>query len=100
MPVEKQKQFEYLLQNKTSNGVDKVQGIYRGKLNVKVWGTWDGASVEIQILAEDGTTWITVYTFSANGVQFGEVGSEYEEFRAEVKDAGGSTNLNATINYD
>lgn len=58
---------------------------------------FDGATVTVKIKAEDGVTWIPFYSFTSDGVQFGEVGSEDEEFRAEVSSAGVSTKVNCTI---
>jgi len=60
---------------------------------------FDGATVECQILAEDNITWIPFFTFTADGVQFGEVGSQDEEFRAEVSNVGVSTKVNCTITH-
>jgi hypothetical protein len=58
---------------------------------------FDGATIKVQMLSEDGVVWIDVYTFTANGVQFGEVGSEQETFRAVVSGSTTSTNVSCTI---
>ena len=98
MPMISRKIFEWLLQAATSNAPGtQLCKIFDGKTTVKAWGTFGGCTIHVQVLAEDGTTWIDAYTFTAAGVQFGEVGSNEEVFRAEVTGATGTTNVNCTI---
>lgn len=92
-----QKVFTWLLQNQVSNGTDLVGEVHDGYFCLKVWGNFDGATVTIQVLAEDEITWIPCYTFNSEGVQFGRVGSANERFRAVLTGAGGLTNVSCTV---
>lgn len=97
---ERRKVFEWLFQTQTANadGFQTIK-VHDKKTTLKVWGTFDGAAVEIQVLAEDGSTWIPAFTFTNVGVQFGEVGSAEETFRASISGVGASTSINVTMSY-
>jgi hypothetical protein len=103
MPIsyqQRRKEFEYLLQNKTTDGSgSQTIKVHGGRSTLKCWGTFDSATVLIQLLAEDGVTWITAFTFTQAGVQFCELGSLEETFKAVVANAGASTDLTVTMSY-
>lgn len=92
-----QKIFTWLLQTRTSNGTADVGEVHDGYFCLKCWGTFDGCTVTVEILAEDEISWIPCYTFNSAGVQFGRVGSSNERFRAVVSNAGGTTSVSCTV---
>lgn len=97
---DRRKDFEWLFQGQTGNGDgDKTIKIHDHRTTLKCWGTFDGATVEIQILAEDSTTWIPAFTFTNIGVRFGEVGALEETFRASISSVGAGTDINVTMTY-
>jgi hypothetical protein len=97
---ERRKEYEWLFQGQTGNGDGTTTiKVHDHRTTLKCWGTFDGATVVIQILAEDGTTWIPAFTFTNVGVQFGEVGSQEETFRASISGVGASTDINVTMTY-
>jgi hypothetical protein len=103
MPQIGQRSFEWLLQDSNTAGAgDAEVPAPAGKFNVKCWAAagdadWDGASIYIQNKAEDDT-WITLYTFTADDTQFGELGVDYEKIRAFIVSPGTAL-LSATISY-
>lgn len=97
---DRRKEFEWLFQGQTANGngTNTIK-VHDHRTTLKCWGAFDGATVEIQVLAEDGTSWIPAFTFTNEGVQFGEVGSQEEEFRASISSVGAGTDINVTMTY-
>lgn len=96
----RRKEFEWLFKNQTANADgDETIKIHAHRTTLKCWGAFDGATVEIQVLAEDGSTWIPAFTFTTEGVQFGEIGAEEEEFRASITSVGASTDINVTMTH-
>jgi hypothetical protein len=98
----------FLFQNRTTDGnSDPVAVEYPNKTTiVKVWGTFDGASVKFQNLApqSDPEVWIDVpdvngntLLFSANGQSVIEYLVYNERLRAVVSSAGASTTINASL---
>jgi len=97
------KKFEWLLQDTTDAGAGPVEQVTAGKFNVKCWSAdgsndFDSATVKIQIKTEDDK-WVTTYTFSLDGVQFGEIGTGAEIFRAFIVTPGTKL-LSCTITYE
>ncbi len=97
------KKFEWLLQDRNTVGAGLLEQVTAGKFNVKCWSAdgsndFDGASVRIQIKTEDDR-WVTTYTFSVDGVQFGEIGTGSEIFRAFILTPGAKL-LSCTITYE
>jgi hypothetical protein len=68
-------------------------------VTVVVNGTFDGATVTIEVSPNLGTTWIpTTVTFTSAGVQNFVSGVGFSH-RATVSSAGASTSLNTWIGY-
>lgn len=67
-----------------------------GKAAFIVWGTWNGATVKLQ-MSPDGTTWIDVdsTTLTANGGL--PVETPTVQYRLFMSGAGGSTSLSASL---
>lgn len=102
MPLKGRKSYDWLLQSTTNAGAGSETKGTTGKFNIKCWadagdGDFAGATVNIQIEAEDGV-WITSHTFATDGVQFGEVGVGEERFRAFVVSPGANA-ISCTITY-
>lgn len=58
---------------------------------------WDGATVAIQVLAEDGATWLTAVSKTANYIGSEDLGSSSNEtVRAVVSSAGNQTKISCT----
>lgn len=97
---DRRKEFEWLFQGQTANATGSTTiKVHDHRTTLKCWGVFDGAAIEVQVLAEDGSSWIPAFTFTTEGVQFGEVGSHEEEFRAVISGVGAGTNLNVTMTY-
>jgi hypothetical protein len=96
----RRKAFEWLFQAQTANadGTETIK-IHDQRSTLKCWGVFDGATVEVQILAEDAITWMPAFTFTKEGVQFGEIGSSEETFRASISGVGAGTSINVTMSY-
>ncbi len=95
----------YLFQARTTDGngtATQVPFPNRGK--VKAYGTWNGASVKLQSLASNGTTWIDASKFQPDGT-FTDIAFtsdnqlvlegilQNETYRAVMSSAGGSTSI-------
>lgn len=91
--------------NVTTSGVQLNYG--KSSACVEVWGTWNGATVTLQIATQPVsgvTTWITIadrfniaFNFTAD-TSIALVDFVYNQYvRAVVTNAGASTNLNCII---
>lgn len=74
------------------------------KMVVKAFGTWNGASIILQTLAPDQSTWIVINDLTGSPITFTintqiniEGFIQGEQFRAILSSAGGSTNLSLTL---
>lgn len=63
-----------------------------------VWGTWNGATAQLQYSPDSGTTWIDLdgATMTANG-GFTGINIGVGKVRTTVSGAGGSTSLSSII---
>lgn len=94
-------------QTTTANGATKIHGFPEQKSVFKVWGTWDGATVALQVAAPTGLVsdvWIpckdrngNIVSFTANGMAFLEDMCINEQVRAVLTNAGATTSLSATL---
>ncbi len=74
------------------------------KMVVKAFGTWNGASIAIETLAPDQTTWIAINDLTGTAIAF-TIDTQInvngfiqgEQFRAILSAAGGSTSLSLTL---
>lgn len=58
----------FLFQARTTDGNGTATPIpFPNKGKLKAYGTWGGASVKLQSLASNGTTWIDVTQFQTDG---------------------------------
>ncbi len=71
---------------------------------VSAFGTWNGASVKIQSLAPDNTTWLDIpdlanntTSFTANGQKTVINFPQGKQMRAVQSSSGGSTSLTVTL---
>ena len=75
------------------------------KACVTAFGTWDGATIELETLAPDNSTWIPVSDSAFNIVTLSTPNSQVtigdvvlnQQIRAVLANAGGSTSLNLTL---
>lgn len=94
----------FLLKNQTTNGSGDALTIlnktsYVHFYTVVAYGTWDTATLTLQISPDDGTTWIahsTGATFTDNGHSKVELGPGIQ-LRGTVSSVGTGTDLNLKI---
>lgn len=94
-------------QTTSANGATKIHTFPEQKSVFKVWGTWNGATVALQVAAPTSLvagTWIpckdrngNLVSFTADGMAFLEDMCINEQVRAVLTNAGGSTSLSATL---
>lgn len=97
-------QYIFTAQTTSANSATHILTYPDKKTVVKCFGTWNGANITFQTLAPDATTWINLFDLANNPVtitannQFVINDFVYSEsFRAVLGGAGGSTNLNVTL---
>ena len=89
-----------LFTNQTANGTSSSHAIERSSAMLFIWGTWDGANVEVQ-MSYDDTNYISDadLTFTASGVRNLHVcpvpPGAY--FRAVLASAGTATDITCVI---
>lgn len=78
----------------TGTGVTIVRGTYTWS----VYGTWNGATAQLQRSPDGGTTWVDVdgAAFSANGGAL-NMALPAGKVRVAISGAGGSTSLSSTL---
>lgn len=71
--------------------------VNNGHYNFIAWGTWDGASAQLQFSPNDGTTWIDIdgAVLTANG-GWSDIPMGKGHVRVAISGAGGSTSVSAT----
>lgn len=96
---------KYLFQNQTADGnTDPILADFSDEeCELIVWGTFDGATVKLQMTPDEGTTWIdvrdlggVVISLTTNRVVPLSV-SYNEKLRANISGAGASTDLTSVI---
>jgi hypothetical protein len=99
----------YLFQARTTDGNGTATPLpFPNRAKVKAYGTWGGASVKLQSLASDVSTWIDVtqleadgtftpITFSANNQIVLEGIIQNESFRAVMSNDGMTTSVTVEI---
>lgn len=89
-----------LFGDQTSNGDSSAVDFYASVVQVRVWGTFDGASVELKIYDSQRDDYVSLDTtdavFTAEGSANIEIPSP-SKIRATLASAGGSTSLSATV---
>jgi hypothetical protein len=68
--------------------------VNRGYYSWSAWGTWDGATAQLQWSPDSGTTWFSVVgaSLTANGT-FTDIPLGYGSARVAISSAGGTTSL-------
>lgn len=96
---------KYVFQNQTTDGAsDSVVLNYDNVVLAQGFGTWGGATIVLQTLAPDNTTWISVPDLTGSAITM-VADSQFsisdfvqnQSFRAVLSGASGSTNLTLTI---
>jgi len=93
--------FIQILTGATANGNSSQYDWDVGEGQVVVSGTFDGATVKLQLSPDDGTTWVdvgTASTFTAAGGAGFTVNSC--KLRINISDAGASTVVSAWISSE
>ena len=67
MPSNVGSNLVYLFQARTTDGNGTATPIPFNRAKVKAYGTWDGATVKLQSLAGNGTTWINISQLQLDG---------------------------------
>lgn len=97
---------QYLLQNATSDGAGTalVLNYTEQKVLLQAFGTWGGATVVIQTIAPDNTTWIPIADITGSSftliadTQFTLSDFVFnQQCRAVVSGSSGTTNLNVSL---
>lgn len=72
--------------------------IAAGEYFWSAWGTWDGATAQLQFSPDQGTTWIDVdgAALTANG-GFSHVGLGSGQARVAISGAGASTEISSSL---
>jgi hypothetical protein len=72
--------------------------VFGGRYNWTVWGTWDGASAQLQWSPNVGTTWIDVdgAALTANG-GWSDIPIAEGSVRVTISSAGGTTSLTSKL---
>jgi hypothetical protein len=88
-----------LFSGQTSSATSTAHQLGRSSAMLYVWGTWDGASIDVQI-SPDNTNWIsdadrTFTASSSRNLHVCPVPTAY--FRAVLASAGTATDLNCRI---
>jgi hypothetical protein len=97
-----------LFNGATTDGTSAVFpfGIPNGKARIKMWGTWDGATMELQVSTPPQfvTAWLPCYDgFGELISHTANIASPIYDYissipiRAKILNAGASTNLNCVI---
>ena len=95
----------FTAQTANANSAAYICSFPSQKACVTAFGTWNGATLALQTLASDNSTWIPVpdsalnpftFTTSNSQVTIGDVVLN-QQIRGVLTNAGGSTNLNLTL---
>jgi hypothetical protein len=94
-------------QTTSANGTTKVVPYSAPRIVFKIWGTWNGATVALQVAAPTSVAtgvWIplkdkfgVIISYTADGMGYIEGLVYDEQVRAVVTNAGGSTSVSATF---
>jgi hypothetical protein len=96
-----------LLSARTTNGTDGYKSWeYGSKAILQVYGTFNGATITLDVLAPDNATDIQVNNSSGAELSITDVGTYAldvvpgQQIKATVASAGGSTSLSAFLAYN
>lgn len=94
----------FTAQTTSANGVAAVFSYPNKIACVTAFGTWDGATLKLQTLAPDNTTWVDVSNASGSAVTFTANAQTTltsmiysQQIRGVLSNAGDSTSLNLTL---
>lgn len=95
----------YVFQSRTTDGSQTTILNYPDqKILVQAWGTWGGATITLQTIAPDNTTYITLTDLTGSAITLTADTQltvtdfvQNQTFRAVLAGASGSTNLNLTL---
>jgi len=95
----------YALQNATTDGAgEEIILNYDAGILAQAFGTWGGATVVVQTIAPDNTTWLALPDLTGSAVTI-TADTQFtitdfvkgQKFRAVVSGSSGTTDINLTI---